>query len=298
MADKKILRLAMLQMLPPKSPGEAAEKAESYCRRAAEQGADIALLPEMWNVGYDIPKPDEKEKAEEWMRQAIAVDDPFVQRFGDLARELEMAIGVTFLEKWDGRPRNTIALFDRRGRHVLTYAKVHTCEFDREAWLTPGGEFPVCALDTRHGDVQVGAMICYDREFPETARLLMLNGAELILVPNACGMEVNRLTQLRARAYENMLAVALTNYAKSDKGNGHSVAFSGISFSRDEESVDMQLAEGGEGEEIVFADLDLEALRKYRGREVWGNAFRRPRLYGPLVSEEVMEPFNREKATR
>ncbi len=85
----------------------------------------------------------------------------------------------------------------RFGERKLVYAKVHTCDFDVERELTPGEDFYVCALDTACGEVKVGAMICYDREFPESARVLMLKGAELILVPNACPMEINRLSQLR-----------------------------------------------------------------------------------------------------
>ena len=118
------------------------------------------------------------------------------------------AIGITLLEQFADAPRNSMVLFDRFGRKVLTYAKVHTCDFDAERYLTPGDDFPVAALDTACGEVKVGGMICYDREFPESARILMLNGAELILVPNACPMEINRLAQLRSRAYENMLAIA------------------------------------------------------------------------------------------
>src|SRR4051794_38026705 len=59
-------------------------------------------------------------------------------------------------------------------------------------------------------------MICYDREFPESARVLMLGGAELILTPNACGLDADRLGQFRARAYENMVGVAMANYATPD----------------------------------------------------------------------------------
>ena len=81
--------------------------------------------------------------------------------------------------------------------------------------LTPGDDFYVAELDTACGPVQVGGMICYDREFPESARILMLKGAELILVPNACPMEINRLSQLRARAYENMTAIATCNYPQT-----------------------------------------------------------------------------------
>ena len=147
-----------------------------------------------------------------WRSQAIARDGVFVSHFGALAAELGLAIAVTYLEAWPGGPRNTVTLFDRRGREALTYAKVHTCAFDwPESALTPGDGFPVAALDTAAGPLQVGAMICFDREFPETARILALDGAELILVPNACPMEDNRTAQLRARAFENMVGVALAN---------------------------------------------------------------------------------------
>ena len=142
-----------------------------------------------------------------------------------------MAIGVTLLERCPSGPRNTLVLFDRFGRRVLTYAKVHTCDFDVERNLTRDDEFYVADLDTAAGTVKVGAMICFDREFPESARILMLQGAELILTPNACPMEINRLAQLRGRAYENMLAIATCNYpAGVPDCNGESTVFDGVAY--------------------------------------------------------------------
>lgn len=302
-----ILRVALLQMIAHGSDQDANRtKGDAFCRLAAQLGADIALFPEMWNTGYtpfcDHPwspnfHPD--DPAYEAMRRdlremAIGLDSAFVLHFRQLARELNMAIGLTYLERWEPSPRNTIALIDRHGEIALTYAKVHTCEFDVEALLTPGEAFPVATLDTTQGPVRVGAMICFDREFPETARLLMLNGAELILVPNCCPMEINRLSQLRARAYENMTAIALANYA----GLGHSVAYDGVAFADDERSLDMTVVEAGTAEGVYLAPIDLDRLRAYRASEVHGNAFRRPRLYGPLISEEVSEPFVRKLARR
>src|SRR5439155_26269347 len=117
------------------------------------------------------------------------------------------------MERWPGAPRNSVSLIDQHGRIVLTYAKVHTCDFDMESALTPGDDFYVGTLDTTEGLVKIGAMICYDREFPESARILMLKGAELIITPNACKLEANRLGQFRARAMENMVGLAMTNYA-------------------------------------------------------------------------------------
>ena len=160
-------------------------------------------------------------------------------------------------------PRNTLRFFDRHGKSVLTYAKVHTCDFGDEKALCPGDDFYVCDLDTKKGVVKTGAMICYDREFPESARILMLKGAEVILVPNACPMEINRLSQLRARAYENMCAVATANYpgGKLDC-NGHSSAFDGIAYRpKDSSSRDTLVVEAGEGEGIYIANINLDELR-------------------------------------
>jgi predicted amidohydrolase len=140
-------------------------------------------------------------------------------------------------------------------------------------------------------------MICYDREFPETARILMLQGVELILVPNACEMEENRTGQLRARAYENMVGVALTNYAATPHF-GHSVAFDGMAFTADGQSRDTTLVRAGEDEGVYIATFNLENLREYRAREKWGNAFRRPRYYHPLISPQVEPPFVRPEARR
>ena len=140
-------------------------------------------------------------------------------------------------------------------------------------------------------------MICFDREFPESARLLMLGGAEIILVPNACTAEDNRLSQLRTRAMENMLGVAMANYA-APQHNGHSVAYDGIAFGPDETSLDMKLVEADEAEGVFLAVFDLARLRDYRQHEVWGNAYRRPRLYSALTSEAVEPPFQRDDARR
>ena len=254
-------------------------------------GADIALFPEMWSNGYNIyGRP-----VEEWKAEAISAGNEFVSVFGELAKELGMAIAVTFLEQYEGGPRNSMVLFDRFGKRKITYAKVHTCDFDVERDLTPGEDFYVTTLDTAYGEVKVGAMICYDREFPESARILMLKGAELILVPNACPMEINRLSQLRARAYENMLAIATCSYPDSVPDcNGGSSLFDGVAYLPElKGSRDTCVLQAGGPEGIYLAELDLEQLRRYRESEVHGNAFRRPKKYGLLLDETVEPPFVR-----
>lgn len=307
-----ILTIALLQMRAHGVDQDAnLRKGDEFCRRAAALDADIALFPEMWNIGYtpyspkvnesgyDPLNPDDEEQRlrAEWQARAIGPEDDFVMHFRRLARELEMAIALTYLERWPGAPRNTVTLMDRHGEPALTYAKVHTCDFSLEAACTPGADFYVCDLDTAQGVVKVGAMICYDREFPESARILMLKGAEVILTPNACELEQHRLEQFRTRAYENMVTLAMTNYAAPDS-NGHSIAVDPIAFGEREASRDMVIVAAGEREGVYIAEVDMDALREYRQREAWGNAYRKPRSYGLLTSQAVEAPFIRKDARR
>lgn len=281
---------ALLQLLPTGTLAGNLQKGLAACRRAKAMGADLALFPEMWSCGYHIDEDPDRLRSE-----AVPLDSDFVAAFGRLAAELDMAIGVTLLERFDPAPRNTLCLFDRHGMRVLTYAKVHTCDFGDEARLTPGEDFYVTALDTATGLVQVGAMICYDREFPESARILMLQGAEVILVPNACPMEINRISQLRARAYENMVGIATVNYPYPQPDcNGHSTAFDGMAYRpADSGSRDTLILEAGENEGIYLAPFPMDEIRAYRAREVHGNAYRHPGKYHLLVEGRISPPFIR-----
>jgi predicted amidohydrolase len=311
-------KVALLQMTANGSDEAANQaKGEDFCRRASAMGADIALFPEMWNVGYtpnqswdpsfnlwrgptrwsEERRPVSKvpDLSKIWQGQAIGRNDPFITHFQALAKSLGMAIAITYLERWDGLPRNSVSIIDRHGIMLMTYAKLHTCDWSAdEASITPGTEFSVCALDTAAGPVQVGAMICYDREFPESARILMLKGAEIILTPNGCDLEQHRLGQFKTRAYENMVGLAMANYAGPRMG--HSVAYDPIAFDQ-QGSRDNLVIEAGESEGVYLAIFEMDAIRDYRGRETWGNSFRRPHRYDYLTSTEVHEPFIRVNAS-
>jgi predicted amidohydrolase len=291
----KEINIALLQILSEKTMQLNLEKGIEFCRKAKEQHADIALFPEMWSTGYTIP-----EDTKTLINSSIEVTSTFVQTFGNLSQELNMAIGITFLEKHDPLPRNTLCLFDRFGKLVLTYAKVHTCDFGEECRLSAGEDFFVTDLDTEKRNVKIGAMICYDREFPESARILMLKGVEIVLVPNACPMEINRLSQLRARAFENMIGIATVNYpAGQPDCNGHSSAFDGIAYKPGEScSRDTCIIEAGESEGIYLAHFPIEEMRDYRKREVHGNAYRKPDKYNLLISDNIEEPFIRKDCRR
>ena len=163
------ISVALLQMTSCGTDQDAnLAKGEVFCRRAREMGVDVALFPEMWNIGYtsfvdaqespgdlwraqgrwnyaDTRDAAAREEARaRWQEQAIGRDDHFVARYQALAEELGMAVAITYLEKWDGAPRNSVSLIDRRGELLMTYAKVQTCDFDEpEASCTPGDSFPV-----------------------------------------------------------------------------------------------------------------------------------------------------------
>ena len=284
------LKVAILQIQPTTSLQGNLEKGIQYCHLAKKEGADIVLFPEMWSNGYNISEDINMLKSE-----AIDINSDFIQTFKNLSKELDLAIGITYLEKHEPLPRNTITLFDRFGNIVYTYAKVHTCDFGDEVRLTSGDDFYVSTLNTKQGDVLVGSMICYDREFPESARILMLRGAEIILVPNACPMEINRISQLRGRAYENMLGIVTVNYplGKPDC-NGHSTAFDGVAYLPElEGSRDTMLIDCGETEGIYFVEFDMDMIRQYRSTEVHGNSYRKPEKYKILLNKEKKEPFIR-----
>ena len=282
------LRLALCQSLSGGDPKANLEKGLAACSRAADLGADIAILPEMWQIGYE-PCPDDEAGRARWQGMAIPRHDPWLDAFRTAASDLNLAILATFLERWPGSPRNTALLIDRHGRDVLCYAKVHTCDWGMERALTPGESFEVARLDFEGGFIDVGVMICADREFPESARELMLAGAELILVPNACPMAGERTHQLRSRAFENMTAIATVNYSAPDQ-DGHSSLFDGMPFEQDRhpngQPRDQLVFEAGGDEGVYLATLDLDALREYRGRETMGDAYRKPGAYRRLLSDQ------------
>lgn len=148
------LKIAFLQLTPAATIEDNLEKGIKACREAKVGGADIALFPEMWSSGYVFPHN------REWLEQnAVSLDSQYVTRFSEIAAELDMAVAITLLERHEPKPRNTVCLFDRHGKLVYRYAKVHLCAFgedDDEGVLDAGNDFLVGALDTKDGVINVG----------------------------------------------------------------------------------------------------------------------------------------------
>lgn len=114
------LKIAFLQLIPGVNIEDNIEKGIKACRKAKAEGADIALFPEMWSSGYVFPHN------REWLEQnSVSLESEYVKMFSEIAVELDMAIAVTLLEKHEPKPRNTVCLFDRHGKPVYRYSKVH-----------------------------------------------------------------------------------------------------------------------------------------------------------------------------
>ncbi len=261
---------------------------------AKEKGAEIALFPEMWTTGYE-ECPSEKSEFDKWKKKSIYIGDERYNDYVNLAREIGIAMVFTFLESNKQKTEfyNSATLINKEGNTILHYRKTHMVDKGWESMLVAGEEFPVANLKTDKGSVKVGIMICYDREFPEVARILMLKGAELILVPNACILENNRIAQFQSRGFENMLGVAMANYPKLQ---GKSVAFDGMR--KKGEEYDPLLVMGDGSNDIFMAKFNIDKLREYREKEIWGDAYRRPYLYKLLVNDDPKHPFKRSAARR
>lgn len=251
----------------------------SAMQEAAENGADIVLLPECFITGYDLPMSFEK---------SIVDDDESIKTICQVAAQYKIGVVLTSFTKGKKQPQNTAFVISKSGEILMKYSKVHTCDFADEKDVEAGTEFKVCDF---HG-INLGIMICYDREYPESARVLMLKGAEIILVPNDCGSMAPRLKALSTRAYENMVGIAMAN--PNGKNAGKTCAYSPICWDRQGECVDNTLLEADELSEGLFcADFDMDAIRDYRSREMMGNTFRKVKAYDVLLDGRISEPYLR-----
>ena len=273
-------RVAVLQMRSVNREYERNIKTIiKYMSDAKQNGADILLLPECFITGYDLT-----------IDNASAITENDLAPLCENAKELNIGLVATALTQGKSNPQNSAFVISKDGKILMKYAKVHTCDFADEKVLESGTEFKVCDFD----GVKIGIMICYDREYPESARVLMLKGAEIILVPNDCGSMRPRLQALSTRAYENMCGVAMANPNGENAGN--SCAYSPICWDRNGECVDNTLLlADAETEGLFYADFVMDAIRAYREREMMGNTFRKVKAYAQLLNDEIQYPFVRKK---
>lgn len=248
-------------------------------KEAAKNGADILLLPECFVTGYELPMTYEK---------SISCDDEVIMKICEVAKEHAIGVVLTSFTKGKRQPQNTAFVINRSGEILMKYSKVHTCDFADEKNVEAGTEFKVCDVD----GIKIGIMICYDREYPESARMLMLKGAEIILVPNDCGSMRPRIQALSTRAYENMVGIAMAN--ANGENAGCSCAYSPICWDKNGICLDNTIMLADDVTEgLYYADFDMDAIREYRNSEMMGNTFRKVVAYKELLDTTISEPFIR-----
>ncbi|MCI8405609.1 MAG: carbon-nitrogen hydrolase family protein [Oscillospiraceae bacterium] len=278
-------KIALLQMNSlNRQYQESTEIVLAKMREAAAEGADLLLLPEVFLTGYVLPFHNQ---------EALGEDNPYLQQICAAAGEIGIGVVATAVTRGREKPQNSAYVIDKQGRRLMKYSKVHTCDFADEACFESGDAFHVCDF---HG-IRLGVMICYDREYPESARILMLKGAELLLVPNDCGAMKPRLCALSTRAYENMVGVAMANPNGENAGN--SCAFSPICWDENGDCVDnVLLMADALTEGLFYAEFDMDQIRSYREREMMGNTYRKVSAYDLLLDKGISYPFIRTNQER
>ena len=282
------VKVAALQFSCSKEVQENINKAEKMVREAADNGANIILLPELFERQYFC-----QEKRYDYYDYALPLEkNPAVNRFKEVAKELGVVIPVSFYERDIDRLFNTVAMIDADGSVLGIYRKTHIPDdhfYQEKFYFTPGDTgFKV--FDTRFGCIGVG--ICWDQWFPETARCMAVQGAEMLLYPTAIGSEpildVNssghwrRVMQGHAAANlmpvvaANRIGVETVEPCKENAGQSSSLDFYGCSFIAD--ATGDIIASAKQEETILYGEFDLDALKE--DRLSWGLfRDRRPETY-------------------
>lgn len=275
-------RIALAQFASCRDAGRNVEKASSMAFEAAKAGANIICFPEVCNTVYPA-----WENNPEHFQLADPVDGQAVTRMRQVARETGTIIIYPFFERTaEGEFFNTAAVLGVKGELLGRYRKssVPTSrlfpEGGEDFYFKPG-DTPFPVFDTPFG-VRIGVIICYDRNLPEPARCIGLNGADVMFVPVATIAAVRTRWEvlLRAHAIMNIFYVAAVNKVGAEQG-GAPAAYMGNSLIIDPEGE--IIARGSEQQEqIVLSDLDLELLRAQRARWRYYED-RRPELYGVMT---------------
>jgi N-carbamoylputrescine amidase len=281
--------LALVQMSMGRSREDNLQKAETLIRQAESGGANIVLLPELFESRYFC-----QLEREEFFSQAHPLQGhPFLGRFQRLAAELEMVLPVPFFERAGQAYFNSLAVIDADGAILGIYRKSHIPDgpgYEEKFYFNPG-DSGFRAWQTRYGSVGCG--ICWDQWFPECARVLALRGADLLLYPTAIGSEpvdqvltpnTSAMWQraMVGHAVCNACYLGAANRVGKEEQERASCDFYGHSFICNYQGE--ILSELGPLEEgLALAELDLEAARIFRA----GMGFfrdRRPELYAPLLT--------------
>jgi N-carbamoylputrescine amidase len=266
-------------------------RAASLVEEAARKGADIVVLPELFETPYFCIATDAS-----WREKArAALENPALAVLAELARTLAVVIPVSFYEQDGARRYNSLATIDADGRILGIYRKSHIPDFPayEEAFYFAPGDTGFRVWETAHG--KLGCGVCWDQWFPEAARTMALKGAEIIVYPTAIGRphgattyafpnsKPHWQTTMQGHAAANMVIVAAANRIGIERGGDLTTQFYGGSFIADETGTkSAELGEEVEG--VAVRGFDLDRIAEFR--KGWGIfRTRRPDLYGPLLTE-------------
>ena len=285
--------VAAIQMKMSANPAENLKRAEVLVREAAAQGAQIVLLPELFERVYFC-----QERRYDYLDFALPVsENPAVTRMMAVAKELSVVIPVSFYERDGNCQYNSVAMIDADGSLLGVYRKTHIPDdhyYQEKFYFSPGNT-GFCVFETRYGRVGVG--ICWDQWFPEAARAMALLGADIILYPTAIGSEPILTTDsqphwrrtMQGHAAANILPVVAANRVGKETvepslengGQKSALVFYGSSFLADETGEIIAGADR-ESECVLTARYDFARIRQ--DRRSWG-VFRdrRPETYALLT---------------
>ena len=288
----RTVKVAAIQMSCGWDAAANIAAAETLVREAAGRGAQIILLPELFETPYFCIEQDARH-----LRLASSVEDNrAVRHFSAVARELGVVLPISFFERAGAAYFNSIAVLDADGTRLGVYRKSHIPNgpgYQEKNYFSPGDTgFKV--WNTRYARLGIG--ICWDQWFPEAARAMVLQGAELLLYPTAIGTEPPPALPVDSRAHwqrtqQGHAAANLTPLIAANRyglerslqdPEGLYIRFYGSSFITD--ALGAKIAEAGEsGDAVLTADFDLDQTASLRD-----NWFvfrdRRPELYGALVT--------------
>jgi len=285
--------IAANQMKMSSDPAANLGHAEALVREAAARGANIVLLPELFERPYFC-----QERKYDFLDYALPIsENPAVRRMQIVAKELGLVIPVSFFERDGNSLYNSVAMIDADGSLLGVYRKTHIPDdhcYQEKFYFSPG-DTGFRVFKTRYGNVGVG--ICWDQWFPEAARAMALLGADCLLYPTAIGSEpilgVDSMPHWRrvmqGHAAANILPVAAANRVgeervspSAENGNQSSaLVFYGSSFLTDETGGIVSEADRA-SECVRYAKYDFERIQKDRLN--WGLfRDRRPECYGVLA---------------
>jgi N-carbamoylputrescine amidase len=282
-----MVKIAAVQMQMGEDREANANKAETLVREAAAGGAQIVLLPELFEGLYFCKDMDEKYFA--WAREREG--HPLIARFSALAKALGVVLPLSYFERDGERYFNSLVMIDADGTVLENYRKTHIPSgpgYEEKFYFEPG-DTGFRVWQTRYGKLGVG--ICWDQWFPETARSLALMDAELIFYPTAIGSEPEihvdskehwqRVQQGHAAA--NTVPVIAANRIGAETGDNCTLTFYGSSFATD--YTGKKIAEADrDSEGVIYAEYDLDDIA--RARDYWALfTDRRPEMYGRICAK-------------